>query len=222
MSKEDDLFAAIKARDLETVQTLIGNDPSLTESENENGISPILLASYYGALPIADFIRARKVRLTLHEAAALGDLAQVRASIDEAGMNVEAISKDGFSALGLASFFGHRDVAAYLLEKGADVNARSHNQMKVMPLHSAVAHRQAAIVELLLAKGANVNANQHGGWTPLQGAAHNNDTVLIRLLIEHRANINARNDSGLSALGIARKDKRQEAAALLEELGAVD
>src|SRR5688572_24471049 len=76
--------------------------------------------SLHDALPIFD----RGALLDLHEAAATGHLERVRElSTPE---NVNSASADGFQALGLACYFGHEDVARYLLDAGADEIGRAH------------------------------------------------------------------------------------------------
>ena len=95
-----------------------------------------------------------------------------------------AYAPDGFTALGLASFFGHREAAELLLAAGARVNDASRNPMRVAPLHSALAGGHAEIVELLLDAGADVNAVQADGYTPLHEAAQNGDQAIAERLVE--------------------------------------
>ena len=94
-----------------------------------------------------------------------------------------AFAPDGFTALGLASFFGHREAAELLLAAGARVNDQSRNAMRVAPLHSALAGGHAEIVELLLDAGADVNAVQADGYTPLHEAAQHGDQPLAERLV---------------------------------------
>ncbi|MFC3918361.1 ankyrin repeat domain-containing protein [Deinococcus metalli] len=79
---------------------------------------------------------------------------------------MNAVSPDGFTPLGLASFFGRAEAAQVLLEAGADVHAVSRNPMQVQPLHSAVAGNHEALARVLVAAGADVNAEQADGFTP--------------------------------------------------------
>jgi ankyrin repeat protein len=109
---------------------------------------------------------------------------------------VDLWSPDGFTALHLAAFFGHEDVAAELLRRGADVSAASRNPLRVQPLHSAAAGNHTGIVRLLLEHGADPNARQQGGFTPIHAAAQNGNEELYALLVAHGADEEATTDDG--------------------------
>lgn len=99
----------------------------------------------------------------------------MRAALSADASAAERCSPDGFTALGLAAFFGNAETARLQLDAGADPNFVSRNQMQVTPLHSAVANRNAEkaydMATLLVERGGQVNVAQEGGWTPLQQAA---------------------------------------------------
>lgn len=59
---------------------------------------------------------------TIHGAAMLGDLDLVRALLD-GGVDVNALSRHGDTALHRAVMYGRVDIVRLLLERGADVNA---------------------------------------------------------------------------------------------------
>ena len=135
-------------------------------------------------------------RLTLFEAAAVGDLDQVRQALESDPGAVQAVAADGFQALHLASFFGRLEVVEALLAAGADPNSAAANQSAVRPLHSAAATRQADIAARLLQAGGDPNARQEGGWTPLHAAVLNGDRALEALLLAHAADPTLANDDG--------------------------
>jgi ankyrin repeat protein len=215
-----ELFEAIKSYDLIRFQQLVGQAPESLEAKDESGNSPLLLAAYYGAKDIAAFILEIGIRANLFEAAAVGLSTRVIFLLAEEPEAINQFSHDGFTVLGLASFFGHQSIVEFALERGAQVNLPSNNPMQVMPLHSAAAHRHMSIARRLLDAGAEVNAKQHGGWTPLHSAVQNKQIPLVELLLERGADPNLSNDAGLTALAIAQAAADEESIALLRKHSA--
>jgi ankyrin repeat protein len=220
------MLEAVKAGDVAQVKALIEADPALVNAKDEAGNSAILLATYYGRRDVVNVLLAHDAELSLFEASAVGRLDRVQALVAEdpdlTSELVNAYSHDGFTPLGLASFFGHRDVAEFLLAHGAEINAASKNKMRVMPLHSAVASRHFGIAEILLAHGADVNAAQQDGYTPLHEAAQNGQVEMAELLLAHGANIDARKDDGQTSLAVAMEHSHMGAADLLRRHGATE
>jgi ankyrin repeat protein len=123
--------------------------------------------------------------------------------------------EDGWTALHLASYYGHPEVVGVLLARGADVHLRSTNSMQNTPLHAAVAGGRFAVVKVLLENGIDVNATQHGGWTALQGAANSGDAKLAELLLANGADRNAMSENGSTALSLATAGNHAEVVEIL-------
>jgi ankyrin repeat protein/beta-lactamase regulating signal transducer with metallopeptidase domain len=100
---------------------------------------------------------------SLHEAAADGDIEQVKLLISK-GADVNAKDKSG-TALHHACEKGRTEVVRLLISYGANVNASSIDAIK--PLHYAAISGDKQTVELLLSKGADINAKDWDGRTPL-------------------------------------------------------
>ena len=209
-------FEAIKKGDRATVERELAADPVLARAE-EDGVSAVLLATYYGKEELAQLLAKRKGDLTVFEAAAVGDLAQVRAHVERDLSLVSAYAADGFFPLGLAAFFRRAEVVEYLIAKGADVRAVAKNPMQVTALHSAVADGgDSRIARALVAAGADVNAKQRHGWTPLHGAAHSGDRELVELLLARGADPDATHQEGKTALDLAREKGHADVVNVLE------
>jgi len=145
-------------------------------------VSPLLAAVYRGDAATVAAILATGPELDIFEAAAVGDLARVRALVTADPALARAFAADGFHPLGLAAFFKHPDVVRFLIDAGADLNAPSRNRMKVAALHSAIAARDRESTLALIAAGADVNAEQEGGFTPLDAATQNGDREIVDAL----------------------------------------
>lgn len=208
-------FSHIEDGDFETVKEILEEDPDLANSRSMDGMSAVLAAMYHDHPGIAQLLITFGAQLNIFEAAATGRLDRVRDILEESPEQVNAIAPDGFQPLGLACFFNHQDLAAYLLEQGAAVASASHNTMKVMPLHSAVAARSLAITKLLLEYGAPVNAFQADNFTPLHAAAQHGDIEIVNLLLAAGADPHLTDSEGKTALDFAAAEKNDEVIQIL-------
>jgi ankyrin repeat protein len=209
-------FDAIKQGDREVVERELAADPGLIHAR-EDGLSPILAAAYHGHPAIASFLADKTVALTIFEAAATGKINNILRLLARDPQLVNAYAVDGFQALGLACFFGHPDVAEYLVKAGASINAPSRNELSAAPIQSAAAAGHEKIVDMLLKNGADPNVREQGGYTPLHAAAQNGDLAVIRTLIYGGADMLARGDNGKTPLDLALEAGHMEAAKLLQE-----
>lgn len=207
---------AIKQGDRAEVERQLDADPSLIHTE-ENGLSPILIAAYRGQREIASFLADKTVSITIFEAAATGKINNILRLLARDPQLVNAFAEDGFQPLGLASYFGHTDVAEFLIKAGAPVNSPSRNGLSAAPIQSAAAAGHTKIVDLLLKNGAHANVREQNGYTPLHAAAQNGDLETLRTLIYAGAHLTARSDDGKTPLDLALKEGHTEAVKLLEE-----
>jgi ankyrin repeat protein len=217
MQATEPFFEAVKSGDPRVVAELLDQDPGLVNARDQDGASPVLMAVYYNQPKVAELLVARGAPLDLFEAAATGQLERVRALVEAHPSTVNAYAPDGFQPLGLAAFFGHPQVAFYLLEHGAQVDSPSKNPQKVRPLHSAVAAGQLEIARALVERGADVNAVQQNSFTPLHGAAQNGQIEMVQLLIEHGANRAAQTADGKTAMDFAREGGHEDVVTRLKK-----
>lgn len=210
----------MKSGDLETVRAALSDDPSLLNAKNDVGQCAILLSCYYGQQHIAKYLLSLGPELDVFTAAAVGRQDFVLKDLDRDPALIGTHSRDGWTPLHVAAFFGQEELALKLIERGAEVDARSTNAMKNTPLHAAAAGRKLNLVRLLLQEGANANASQEGGWTALHAAAQNGDREIVELLLASGADLNARADNQQNALDLALLKGRQDVAKLLGALGA--
>jgi ankyrin repeat protein len=132
---------------------------------------------------------AAGVNLDLHQAAVVGNLDTVKAELTDYPEDLDIYSRDGFTPLLMACYFGHAEMAQYLLDIGADVQAVSHNPMGIQAIHAAAANSNMTILQALLEKGANANAKQASGNTALDQAIQSKNQAMIALLRQHGATV---------------------------------
>jgi ankyrin repeat protein len=210
------LIEAVKKGDVTAVKQLLDDNPALLKAQTDDGVSAIQLALYYRQPEIAQAFQARGAVLNLFESCALGRLDRVVQILAEDGGAPRSYSPDGHTPLGLACFFGHREIVRLLIEKGADVNAASKNAQRVAPLHAATARQDAEIVEVLLKAGADPNRHQEAGVTPLHEAAAAGQDAIARLLVARGARRDARAEDGRTPADLARAKKHEALAGWLE------
>jgi uncharacterized protein len=215
------LFDTIRAGDAAQAQALLDSDSSLAAVTDNDGMSPLMLALYYGQLQIVDALIAHGAPVNIWAASVRGDADRISALLaSDAGL-VHALSADGWTPLHLAAHFGQVAAIERLLDAGAAVDARSTNELRNTPLHAAAAGspRTSPAAVLLVERGADVNATQRGGWTALHATAQNGDAGLVAFLLERGAEVNPRNDAGQTPLALGEEAGHADVAALLARHG---
>jgi len=221
MIDKQTFLESVKAGSFEKVRSMLDEQSELVNAKDEKGISAAVWASYRGHKEIAAFLVSRGADLNIFEAATVGNADLVQKYVKKDPSLARSFAPDGFTALGLAAFFGNTDIADLLLKAGADPNTVSQNPMRVTPLHSAVANRDASkaleLTKILLANNANVNVAQEGGWTPLHQAAAHGQVEVLKALLQRGADTNARSADNQLPIDMAVKGGHQEAVTILKQ-----
>lgn len=117
-----DIFKAVLSGQVETVRTMLRNDPGLACQRAKKDITPLHLAAYLGATEVAELLLASHA-------------------------DVNAQTKDHLTPLHLAAANGRTEMVKLLIANKADVNAREAKGFT--PLQLAVSAQHDDVAELL-------------------------------------------------------------------------
>jgi hypothetical protein len=140
----------------------------------------------------------------------------VQAELD-AGADITARDKDGYTPLRWAALFGTAEIVQLLITAGADITARTEGG--ATPLHWAAGWGNTETVQLLITAGADITARTENGYTPLHWAAWKNAET-NEALITAGADITARTEDGTTPLHRAAGWGNTETFQLLWAAGA--
>ena len=202
------LHHAVKGEHRDVAELLIGKGADVN-ARNQRGFTPIEVFTGYEKTGLAGMLLANGAGIpTIHVAALLGDLAKVKAFIDQ-GVPVDA-NKGGTSetALFIAARAGQKEVAEFLIDRGADTKGGI--------LRSA---GSGEVAELLIANGADVDGRDGKGG-PLRNAAASGRIDVVKVLLANGADTEAKDGNGQTALSISMTSQCKESVLFLVANGA--
>jgi ankyrin repeat protein len=216
MAHTKSIFALADADDAVGLLAALSERPS-HDVRSDTGETVFLHALYRGKTKCVAALQKRG-GLTLHEAAAAGDLTRVEACLDAGPWTIQSLSADGWTALHLAAFLGRDAVVICLLERGADALQWGRAFEANLPIHAACAGRRigkAAFAKLVAATGDPDVTPKHG-YTPLMEAALNGSSDAVDVLLAAGADRGRKNPDGKTAIDFAREKGFAELAKRLE------
>ncbi len=180
---------------------------ALTEMMNDGQISRNRAVELAEMVLRTNAIRLYDFKSTIHQAADAGDLAKVKAFIQE-GIDVNT-KVHGCTPLHCAARYGHKEVAELLIAKGADINAKDTRGRT--PTDLAINQGRKELAKLLASKGSDVS---------LHTAAYIGDLQRVEKFIDGGTNVDAKDQKGQTALHYAAKVGQIAVAKLLIANGA--
>lgn len=160
-------------------------------------------------------------RSDLAEASQTGDLPRVQQLLDGNAQLATMPDLDGYTPLHYAAYFGHVELARYLIGLGADPSSVSMDPLRNQPLHAAASSGFAEVARILLDGGADPNAQQTGEWTPLHAAAARGHAEIVRLLLDRGSDPARRSTSGATARSLAEEKGFAAVVLVLDAVRAV-
>lgn len=211
----NELEKALVAGDIDDIKMVLDQNPHLIFEKTNQGVSPLMLAAYYGMPSIVNLIASYSDNLNYFDSVVVGDTQLVSQKLAQNPQQIHNHSEDGFTGLGLACLFNHISVAEYLLRNGANPNICATNGFEVYPLHSACINDNYKIAKLLVDYGASVNVAQSAGLSPLHISAEFGNIELIILLLEQGAKTDLRMEGGKLPADLAEEKGFNEIAQIL-------
>lgn len=182
-------------RKMDKIRAILENNPTLINSVNDQGFTPLHVAAKRGYKNMTDLFILK-------------------------GANLNA--KDphyGSTPLHIAVVEKRHDTVVTLIINGADVNVA--DKYGRTPLHYAAQAGNSKQIKLLIKKGAKVSpVDNKFGYTPLHEAVIANQLECAKLLIQNKADINARTKKGITPLHLAKYYRRKKITPVLLRAGA--
>ena len=203
------LFDAVKARDLEAVQALLGQGVDVNAAEPD-GASPLHWAANLDDARIAaqlieagaDVSAANDYGVTPLSLAATNGSPGMLETLLVAGANPNAVLPTGETVLMTASYTGNPAAVRVLLAHGANIDQREGVKGQTA-LMWAIWQNHMDVFHALLEAGPNVTLASNGGFTPLLFAVREGNLDAVRALVTGGASVNETDDAGESALHVA-------------------
>ncbi len=174
--------------------------------KTSDGATALGIAAERGAGEICEILLMGGAELTIHSAAALGMLPEMKSMLRvEPELANEKDEYRGATPLYYAAQQDQKEAARMLLEYEAAIDMQTPLQGNTA-MHIAAAAPAEGTLELLISEQGDVNARNYNRQTPLHWAMEewrSEGSRAVLLLIEHGADVNARDDQKVTPLGKA-------------------
>jgi ankyrin repeat protein len=170
---DSELIDAIEMKNNVRVLELLDNGGHVNKTYNENGDTPLHVASYSGNVDM------------------------ITALLDRGADINAATNYDLWTPLHISLESYQKESALLLINKGANVHARDRDGLT--PLHYACNVGFIEVVMVLIDKGVDVNASDYKGNTPLHYVCKSGHIELVKKLVEGGADIHVKNKMGDTA-----------------------
>jgi ankyrin repeat protein len=225
-----EIHDAAAAGDLNRVRALLEGDPTLLESKDGDGNTPLISACWgpptnVPQVAVADYLIDQGANINARNTSGGSPVYFAFRSVElmqrliAKGADVNVRAYLGLTPLHQAASMGRLDAAKLLIDHGADLNARGNWGTILQTLIYRKGDSSAEMVKLLLNSGAKLQPFSFGN-TELHIAAVQGSTEMARLLVECGADVNAVNEYGHTPLYYAARHGHRRTADALIAAGA--
>ena len=189
---------ACRNGDIKIVRSLVADDPSLVDADDQHQWRPIFHAALCRHIGIVRFLIASGADLSAHDGYVLHYASEVPDNKEIVGLlitygalDTHVRPTDDLSRQLLASLFvGDESRVCAMLNRHSHLATRVDGRGDY-PIHHAARNGDTEIVRLLINHGANVNAANDRGHTVLYCAGGHGHLDTVQLLLDNGADVNA-------------------------------
>lgn len=228
-----EIHEAIRAGDLDTVESMLARNPELLTARNRDDREPLHEACILGEVPIMELLvsrgadinaRSKAENTTLHWAVHAFVGQEVRGEMVAIllGLDPELATARNINGLTPLHWSGNElpETIQLLLDSGADLDAQDKNGLT--PLQHWVRYWEDDESEFLIGAGADLELTDDLGRTALHLAAIGGRHEKYRMLADAGGNLNPRDQAGLTPADYARKFGHNALADLMVVDGALE
>ena len=222
-------LAAISG-DARAMRALLAKDiaPDL-RTENEDGITPLFAAAFYGRTEIMGLLLAAGAdkaavmkgtwkTYTPVFGACINDQVEAMSYLADRGVKLDGNILEGRSLLHEAARVNAVKVAKWLLARGQSPSPLSEDRQS--PLMWAAANNSLDVMQVLLAAKAAVSSKDKSGAVAMHAAAHGGSLGAMALLLKHNSKVDPLDAQGYSPIFYAADREHTEAIQWLADNGA--
>jgi ankyrin repeat protein len=183
----DSFFRAVSVNNASGVRSMLADGMNPNQADTQRGDIPLVLALRDDADKVFKLL------------------------LDAPGIDLEARSANGNTALMMAAYKHKQDAVNALLAKGAKVN-----QSGWTALHYAASAGDLPIMKIFLERDAVVDARAPANVTPLMFAAREGQEGAVKLLLSWGADATLKSDHGWTAAQFAQAGDKPGVVAIIE------
>ena len=238
MVQPDDIFTASFMGECDKVRQFLDDDPSLINSINDNGDTPLCSAcSGTCRKNVIELLLERGARADIFDRYGMSPLynacefhfdAEIVRLLVEHGADPRAYSKvrykERFAPIHAAAYGGACDIVKYFIGIGVDTELRTKDMCETPLMVALKIPRHIEIIECLLSNGAKLESRDIYGCTALAAACRYDSSLdMINMLLEHGADVNSKSNNGITPFHIACDGRTREVVlALIDKIKDVN